>query len=112
MTKENEKTDKREAGEEEKKRSTDFKKAKSQSPVVQRAARRKIISMRGVLRVTNTLGKAKSHFEPMKRDRAITLRRLLIGANNGMLVNKDAEKAEVVKSPPGNTCLRGTFRTG
>ena len=57
-------TGKREVGE-ERKRSADFKEAACcSSAVVQRAARRKNRLCEGSARVTGTLRKANSHFDP------------------------------------------------
>ena len=59
----NEKTGKRKAGEE--RRQADFKEAACYpSAVVQGTARRKMVCVRGVPRVTGTLGMANSHFNP------------------------------------------------
>ena len=61
-----EKTGKRKAGEE--RRQADFEEAACySSAVVQRAARRKIICVRGVPGVTGTLGKANNHLTQPKR---------------------------------------------
>ena len=60
----NEKTNKREEGE-ERKQSTDFKEAACCiSAVVQRAARQKVVCVKGVFAVTGTLGKVNCHFDP------------------------------------------------
>ena len=59
----NEKTGKRKAGEE--RRLANYKEAACYpSAVVQGAARRKMVCVRGVPGVTGTLGKANSHFNP------------------------------------------------
>ena len=59
----NEKTGKRKAGEERKQ--ADFKEtACYPSAVVQRAARQKMVCVRGVPRVTGILGKTNSNFNP------------------------------------------------
>ena len=69
---ENENTGKREA-EEERKQSTDFREAKCcPSAVVQRAARKKKVCMRGVLRVTGTHGKDNSYFDPTQTESLTT----------------------------------------
>ena len=63
--KKNEKMGKREA--EEKIQATDFKEAACYpSAVVQRAARRKMVCVRRVRRVTGTLGRANSYFDPIQ----------------------------------------------
>ena len=60
----NRKMGKREAGE-KRKQPTDFNEAACRpSAVVQEAAREKMVYARGVPRVTETLGKAMSHFDP------------------------------------------------
>ena len=50
--------------------------------VVQGAAGEKMVCARGVLRVTGTLGKANSHFDPIQTGSGTTLRQLLVGAEN------------------------------
>ena len=63
----NEKTGKRKKGEERKQ--ADFKEAAYYpSVVVQGAARRKMVCVRGVPGVTGTLGKANSHFDPTQTE--------------------------------------------
>ena len=63
--KENKNTDKREAGKEEKRQLTDFRAtACCPSTVVQRAARQKMVCMKGVSGVTGTLRKANRHLDP------------------------------------------------
>ena len=57
------KTGKRKAGK-ERRQATNFKEAPCcPSAVVQGAARQKMISVKGVPRITGTLGKANSHFD-------------------------------------------------
>ena len=51
---------------EERKQSTDFKEAAfCPSAVVQRAARQKMVGVRGVPEITGTFGKANSNFDPI-----------------------------------------------
>ena len=85
----NEKTSKREAGE-ERKQSTDFKKAVCcPSAVVQRAALRKNGLFEGSARDSWDPRKGQQLFRPNSNgvgDRTTTLRRLLIGAATFLLV--------------------------
>ena len=61
--KKNEKAGKRQAGE-ARKQTTNFKKATCcPSAVVQGAARRKMVCVRGMPGITGTLGKANNHFD-------------------------------------------------
>ena len=58
-----EKTGKRKAGE-ERRQATDFKEAACSPSTVRGQYSEKMIRARGVPRVTGTLGKANSHFDP------------------------------------------------
>ena len=65
---EKEKNEKSKTGKrEERKQATDFKEAACRpSAVVYGTARQKMVCVRGVPRVTGTLGKANNHFDPTR----------------------------------------------